>query len=198
MWNSSEIPSNSIPHQTPSLNHSLLCAFAAVGPCVHLTSGLKERGRPKATPARRTITPKTINICIPSLYLWVTPTITYCIQLFSISRRTRESRDWTTGAPSLATFVDYEPTTILADTRTLALEPEARQVGLRYLGDSVAGGPRIVRVGDADESAADPKVRGGRDQRPRPLVAPAPVLVQGRDPVAVDLPGRRVHGGEAA
>src|SRR5918992_2192256 len=82
--------------------------------------------------------------------------------------------------------------------KTLALEPEARQVGLRYLGDSVASGPRIVRVGDADESAADPKVGGGRDQRPRPLVARAPVLVQGRDPVAVDLPGRRVHGGEAA
>src|SRR5918992_4694426 len=82
--------------------------------------------------------------------------------------------------------------------KTLALEPEARQVGLRYLGDSVASGPRIVRVGDADESAADPKVGGGRDQRPRPLIARAPVLVQGRDPVAVDLPGRRVHGGEAA
>src|SRR5215217_6947929 len=82
--------------------------------------------------------------------------------------------------------------------KTLALESEARQVGLRYLGDSVAGGPRIVRVGDADESAADPKVGGGRDQRPRPLVARAPALVQGRDPVAVDLPGRRVYGGEAA
>ena len=82
--------------------------------------------------------------------------------------------------------------------KMLALEPEARQVGLRYLGDSVAGGPRIVRVGDADESAADPKVGGGRDQRPRPLVARAPVLVQGRDPAAADVSGRRVHGGEPA
>src|ERR687897_2717480 len=118
MWYSSESPSNSIPHQAPSLNHSLLCAFVAVGPCGHLTSRLKERGRLKAPPARKTITPKTISICIQSLCLWVTPAITYCVQLFSISRRTRESRDWTTGgAPSLATFVDYEPTTILADTR---------------------------------------------------------------------------------
>src|SRR5215208_8303165 len=118
MWYSSEKPSNSIPHQTPSLNHSLLCAFVAVGPCGHLTSGLKERGRPSATPARRTITPKTINICIQSLCLGVTPAITYCIQLFSISRRTRESRDLTTRTPSLATFVDNdEPTTILADIR---------------------------------------------------------------------------------
>src|ERR671910_2114018 len=117
MWYSSEKASNSIPHQTPSLNHSLLCAFAAVGPCVHLTSGLKERGRPKATPASRRITPKTISICIQSLCLGVTPAIAYCVQIFSISRRPRESRDWTTGAPSLATFVDFEPTRILADTR---------------------------------------------------------------------------------
>src|SRR5215210_6858861 len=95
MWYSSEKPSNSIPHQTPSLNHSLLCTFEALGPCVHLTSGLKERGRPKATPARRTITPKTISIWIQSLYLWVTPAITYCVHLISISRRARESRGWT-------------------------------------------------------------------------------------------------------
>src|SRR5215211_527671 len=118
IWYSSEKPSNSIPHQAPSLNHSLLCVFAAVGPCGHLTSGLKESGRPKATPDRRTITPKTINICIQSLCLGVTPAITYCIQLFSISRRTRESRGLTTRTPSLATFVDnYEPKTILADIR---------------------------------------------------------------------------------
>src|SRR5215211_2106279 len=76
------------------------------------------------------------------------------------------------------------------------LEREAGQVGLRYLVDSVAGGPRIDRVGDSDESPADPQVGGGREQCPRPLVARAPVLVQGRDPVAVDLPCRRVHGGE--
>src|SRR5215216_3692451 len=82
--------------------------------------------------------------------------------------------------------------------KALALEREARQVGLRYLGDSLAGGPRIVRVGDADEPAADPQVGGGRDQSPRPLVARTPVLVQGRDPAAADLPGLRVHGGEPA
>src|SRR5919112_5892874 len=82
--------------------------------------------------------------------------------------------------------------------KALALECEAGQVSLRYLGDSVSGGPRIVRVGDADEPAADPQVGGGRDQRPRPLVARTPVLVQGRDPVAADFPGRRVHGGEPA
>ena len=34
--------------------------------------------------------------------------------------------------------------------KAFALEPEARQVGLRYLGDSVAGGLRIDRVGDAN------------------------------------------------
>src|SRR5215203_835850 len=118
MWYSSEKPSNSIPHQMPSLNHSLLCAFAAVGPCGHLTSGLKERGRPKTTPASRRITPKTISICIQSLCLGVTPAIAYCVQLFSISRRTRESCGWTTGPFYLAIFVDsYEPTRILADTR---------------------------------------------------------------------------------
>src|SRR5215212_4924153 len=82
--------------------------------------------------------------------------------------------------------------------KALALEFEAGQVALRYLGDSVAGGPRIVRVGDADEPAADPQVGGGRDQCPRPLVARAPTLVQGREPAAVDLPSRRVHGGEPA
>src|ERR671910_1007778 len=151
MWYSSEKASNSIPHQTPSLNHSLLCAFAAVGPCVHLTSGLKERGRPKATPARRTITPKTINICIPSLYLWVTPTITYCIQLFSISRRTRDSRDWTTGAPSRATFVDYEPTRILADTRYDLIRNDPRlhpsHAKVLRLPDSREGGCQANRSG---------------------------------------------------
>src|SRR5215212_9108527 len=94
MWYSSEKPSNNIPHQTPSLNHSLLCAFVAVGPCGHLTSGLNERGRPRATPDRRTITPKTINICIQRPYLWVTPAITYGIHFFSSSRRTRDSRGW--------------------------------------------------------------------------------------------------------
>src|SRR5919112_3405176 len=120
MWYSSEKPSNNIPHQAPSLNHSLLCAFVAVGPCGHLTSGLNDRGRPQATPARRTIAPKTSNICIQSPYLRVTPAITYCIQFFSISRRTRDSRNWTTGTPSLATFLDnHEPTTIL----TVLLDP---------------------------------------------------------------------------
>src|SRR5215210_6144858 len=118
MWYSSEKPLNSIPHQRPSLNHSLLCTFEALGPCVHLTSGLKERGRPKATPARRTIAPNTIGICVQSLCLWVTPAITYCVHLISISRRARESRSWTTGTPSLAIFVDNcQPTTILADIR---------------------------------------------------------------------------------
>src|SRR5215208_878229 len=259
MWNSSDERSNSIPHQRPSLNHSLLCVFEAVVPCGHLTSGLKERGRPKATPARRTITPMTINIYIQSL------------------PASRASRGLTTGIPSLATIVDnYEPTTMLADTRcvpgvrtrivsgqvvipggsmdriviirlsscggsyrdlrasctmrfdgcdsrscvpmrdgwdsfahwgrwrvgpavkALALQPEARQVGLRYLCDSVAGGPRIDRVGDADEPAADPQVGAGRDHCPRPLIAGTPVLVQGRDPAAADVSGRRIHGGEPA
>src|ERR687889_46885 len=92
MWYSSEKPSNSIPHQRPSLNHSLLCAFVAVGPCGHLTSGLKERGRPKATPARRTITPKTINSCIQNLCLWVTPAITYCVQTRFVFLRGNYSR----------------------------------------------------------------------------------------------------------
>src|SRR5918994_6671389 len=99
MWYSSEESSNSIPHQMPSLNHSLLCAFAAVGPCGHLTSGLKERGRPKATPARRTITPKTISICVQSLCLWATSAITYYVQLFSVSRRTHDPRGLTKGTP---------------------------------------------------------------------------------------------------
>ena len=80
--------------------------------------------------------------------------------------------------------------------KALALEREARQVGLRHLGDSVAGGPRVYGVGDADEPAADPQVGAGRGQSPRPVVVRAPHLVEGRDPVAVDLPGRRVHGGE--
>src|SRR3712207_118606 len=69
MWYSSEVPSNNIPHQAPSLNHSLLWVFEAVGPCVHLTSGLKERGTPKATPVSRTITPTAIIICIQNLRL---------------------------------------------------------------------------------------------------------------------------------
>src|SRR5215203_3078945 len=150
---SSEKPSNSIPHQTPSLNHSLLCAFVAVGPCGHLTSGLKERGRPSATPARRTITPKTINICIQSLCLWVTPAITYCIQLFSISRRTRESRGRTTGTPSLATVVDNcEPTTILADTRYFLTRNDSglhprHAILLRPLGLSRAKQPSTYHIG---------------------------------------------------
>src|SRR4028119_1361574 len=50
MWNSSEEPLKSIPHQTPSLNHSLLWVFAAVGPCGHLTSGSKEGGRHQGHP----------------------------------------------------------------------------------------------------------------------------------------------------
>src|SRR5829696_2331672 len=121
MWYSSEEPLKSIPHQRPSLNHSLLCTFEAVGPCVHLTSGLKERGRPRAVPARRTITPMTINICIQSLCLWVTPDITYC---FFDLPASRASRGLTTGAPSLATNVDnYEPTKILADTRCVPRVP---------------------------------------------------------------------------
>src|SRR5215204_371313 len=82
--------------------------------------------------------------------------------------------------------------------KALALEPEASQAGLRCLGDSVGGGLRIDRDGDADEPATAPQVGGRRDQWPRPLVARAPVLVKGRDPAAVDLPGRRVHGGEPA
>ena len=82
--------------------------------------------------------------------------------------------------------------------KALALEREARQAGLRYVGDSVADGPRIDRVGDADEPAADPQVGGGRGQSPRPLVAGALPLVEGRNPAAVDLPCRRVHGGEPA
>src|ERR671916_757079 len=80
----------------------------------------------------------------------------------------------------------------------VGLEPEARQAGLRYLGESVACGPRIDRVGDADEPAADPQVGGGRGQSPRPLVAGALPLVEGRNPAAVDLPCRRVHGGKPA
>src|SRR5215217_631242 len=103
MWYSSEEPSNSIPHQRRSLNHSLLCAFEAVGPSGHLTSGLKERGRPTATPARRTLTPMTINICIQRLCLWGTPAITYCVFDLPASRA---SRGLTTGTPSSATIAD--------------------------------------------------------------------------------------------
>src|SRR5215213_908061 len=137
MWYSSEEPLKSIPHQRPSLNHSLLCAFEAVGPCGHLTSGLKERGRPTATPARRTITPMTINICIQSPCLWVTAAITYC---FFDLPASRASRGLTTGTPSLATIVDnHKPTTILADTRCVP--------GVRT---RVVSGQVVIPVGSMD------------------------------------------------
>src|SRR5215203_400853 len=57
MRNSSDERSKSITHQAPSLNHSLLCVFAAVVPCGHLGCGLKESCWLKPTPVSMTITP---------------------------------------------------------------------------------------------------------------------------------------------
>src|SRR5215218_1414019 len=57
MWCSSEEPSKNTPHQVPSLNHSLLWVFAAVGPAGQGAVGLIGLCRLKATPLSNTSAP---------------------------------------------------------------------------------------------------------------------------------------------
>src|SRR3954453_363746 len=73
----SEDPSNSIPHQTPSLNHSLLWVFAAVGPVGQLICGLRGLCKRKRTPVSITITQATSMVRIQNLPPWAAPAITY-------------------------------------------------------------------------------------------------------------------------
>src|SRR5215212_6629903 len=54
---SSEEPSKKIPRQEPSLNHSLLWVFAAVGPAGQSDGGLTGLCSPKATPVSITSAP---------------------------------------------------------------------------------------------------------------------------------------------
>src|SRR5215212_9484133 len=129
MWYSSEEPSKSIPHQAPSLNHSLLWVFAALGPVGQLICGLRGLCRRKRTPVSITSTPTTCIVRIRSLRPRDAPAITYRSRPVSTFRRARALRDWTTDTPSLAPFIGgYVKMAILADTE------RPRQVPLQWRG----------------------------------------------------------------
>src|SRR5215212_718204 len=89
MWNSSEEPSKSIPHQAPSLNHSLLWVFAALGPVGQLICGLRGLCRRKRTPVSITSTPTTCIVFNRCLRPRDAPAITYRSRPVSTFRRAR-------------------------------------------------------------------------------------------------------------
>src|SRR5215211_982949 len=64
---SSEEPSKKIPHQEPSLNHSLLWVFAAVGPAGQ-SWGLTGLCSPKAMPVSKKIKPTPPITSVKGLY----------------------------------------------------------------------------------------------------------------------------------
>src|SRR5918993_2457466 len=81
MWYSSVDPSKSIPHQVPSLNHSLLCVFEAVGPCGQGLSDLTGLCSPKATPVSKTSapTPATSVVHTPCPRTILVPILASCV-----------------------------------------------------------------------------------------------------------------------